>query len=45
MEERVERRAEHSGRSLEAEICEIIRTTLDEDGRQATPQATLDYDR
>lgn len=36
----LERRAEHNGRSVEAEICEIIRATLDEEDRKAALQAT-----
>jgi plasmid stability protein len=36
----LERRAERNNRSLEAEVCEIIRIVLDEEDKEATIHAT-----
>jgi plasmid stability protein len=37
----LERRAERNNRSLEAEVCEIIRIVLDEEDKEAAIRATL----
>lgn len=37
----LERRAEANGRNLDAEICEIIRTALDEEDRKTAAQSVL----
>jgi plasmid stability protein len=36
----LERRAERNNRSLEAEVCEIIRIVLDEEDREAAIRVT-----
>jgi plasmid stability protein len=36
----LERRAERNNRSLEAEVCEIIRIVLDEEDKEAAIRAT-----